>query len=177
MQVLDQLFSFCLVLFIPFLSQSWVFPFTLLCLGTDLRARIWPKDKPLHTCIALLVPGVCKADSLKAAPATRGRPEPAVGKPSQALRGELGALPLSQVFSRVSWSLSPPTSYLLALLSVLFFSLRRYGLGAHSKISLHWKRPWCWERLRAGGEVGNRGWDDWMASLTQWPWIWANSRR
>ena len=23
----------------------------------------------------------------------------------------------------------------------------------------HWKRPWCWERLRAGGERGNRGWD------------------
>ena len=28
----------------------------------------------------------------------------------------------------------------------------------------HWKRPWCWERLRAEGEVGNRGWDGWMAS-------------
>lgn len=127
MQVLDQLSSFCLVLFIPLLSESWVFPFTLLCLGTDLRARIWPKDKPLHT---------CKADSLKAAPATLGRPEPAVGKPGQALRGELWALPLSQAFSGVSWSLSPPTSCLLAFLSVLFFSLRRYALGAHSNISL-----------------------------------------
>ena len=40
-----------------------------------------------------------------------------------------------------------------------------------------WKRPWCWERLRAGGEGGNRGWDDWMASLIQWSWTWANSRR
>ena len=39
------------------------------------------------------------------------------------------------------------------------------------------KRPWCWERLRAGGEGGNRGWDGWMASSTQWTWIWANSRR
>ena len=27
----------------------------------------------------------------------------------------------------------------------------------------HWKRPWCWEGLGAGGEGGNRGWDDWMA--------------
>ena len=27
------------------------------------------------------------------------------------------------------------------------------------------KRPWCWERLRAGGEGGDRGWDGWMASL------------
>ena len=28
----------------------------------------------------------------------------------------------------------------------------------------HWKRPWCWERLKAGGEGDNRGWDGWMAS-------------
>ena len=38
----------------------------------------------------------------------------------------------------------------------------------------HWKRPWCWERLKAGGEGDNRGWDGWMASLTQWTWVWAN---
>ena len=30
----------------------------------------------------------------------------------------------------------------------------------------HWKRPWCWERLKAG-EGDNRGWDGWMASPTQ----------
>ena len=42
---------------------------------------------------------------------------------------------------------------------------------------IHWKRPWCCERLRAGGEGGERGWDDWMASSTQWTWVWANSRR
>ena len=40
----------------------------------------------------------------------------------------------------------------------------------------HWKRPWCWEGLR-GGEVGDRGWDDWMASLTQRTWAWTNSGR
>ena len=39
----------------------------------------------------------------------------------------------------------------------------------------HWKRPWCWERLKAGGEGDNKGWDSWMASLTQWTWVWANS--
>ena len=33
------------------------------------------------------------------------------------------------------------------------------------------------ERLRARGEVGNRGWDGWIASPTQWTWVWANSRR
>ena len=39
----------------------------------------------------------------------------------------------------------------------------------------HWKRPWCWERLKLGGEGGDRGWDGWMASLTQWTWVWINS--
>ena len=40
----------------------------------------------------------------------------------------------------------------------------------------HWKRPWCWERLKAGGEGDNRGWDGWTASPTQWTWVWVNSR-
>ena len=39
------------------------------------------------------------------------------------------------------------------------------------------KRPWCWERLKAGGEGNDRGWDGWMASLTQWTWVWANFGR
>ena len=39
----------------------------------------------------------------------------------------------------------------------------------------HWQRPWCWERLRAGGEGGDRGWDGWMASPTQWTWVWVDS--
>ena len=40
-----------------------------------------------------------------------------------------------------------------------------------------WKRPWCWERLRARGEGDDRGWDGWMLLLTQRTWVWANSRR
>ena len=41
----------------------------------------------------------------------------------------------------------------------------------------YWKRPWCWERLKAGGKGGNRGWDGWMASPTQYEltWVWASS--
>ena len=39
----------------------------------------------------------------------------------------------------------------------------------------HLKRPWCWERLKAGGEGDGRGWDGWMASPTQWTWVWVNS--
>ena len=38
----------------------------------------------------------------------------------------------------------------------------------------HLKRPWCWERLKAGGEGDDRGWDGWMASPTQWTWVWVN---
>ena len=38
-----------------------------------------------------------------------------------------------------------------------------------------WKRPWCWERLKAEGEGNNRGWDGGMASPTQWTWVWASS--
>ena len=38
------------------------------------------------------------------------------------------------------------------------------------------KRPWCWERLKAGGEGDDRGWDGWMASPTQWTWVWVSSR-
>ena len=39
-----------------------------------------------------------------------------------------------------------------------------------------WKRPWCWERLKAGGEGDDKGWDGWMASPTQWTWVWVSSR-
>ena len=39
----------------------------------------------------------------------------------------------------------------------------------------HWKRPWCWEGLGAGGEGDDRGWDGWIASLTRWTWVWINS--
>ena len=41
----------------------------------------------------------------------------------------------------------------------------------------HWKRPWCWERLKTEGEGKYRGWDGWMASLTQWTWVRVNSGR
>ena len=40
----------------------------------------------------------------------------------------------------------------------------------------HLKRPLCWERLKAGREGDNRGWDSWMASLTWWTWVWASYR-
>ena len=39
----------------------------------------------------------------------------------------------------------------------------------------HLKRSWCWGRLRAGGEGGDRGWDGWMGSPTWWTWVWVRS--
>ena len=50
-------------------------------------------------------------------------------------------------------------------------------LATWCRESTLWKRPWCWERLRAGKEGDDRGWDGWMASPTQWAWVWANSGR
>ena len=41
----------------------------------------------------------------------------------------------------------------------------------------HLKGPWSWERLRVGGEGDDQRWDGWMASPTQWTWVWANSGR
>ena len=38
-----------------------------------------------------------------------------------------------------------------------------------------WKRPWCWERLKAEGKVDDRWWNGWMASPTQWTWVWVSS--
>ena len=44
-----------------------------------------------------------------------------------------------------------------------------------AKNCLHWKRPWCWERLRAGGEADHIGLYGWMALLTQWIWVLVDS--
>ena len=48
-------------------------------------------------------------------------------------------------------------------------------LATWCEVLTHWKRPWCWQRLKAGGERDDRGWDGWMASLTWWTWVWVNS--
>ena len=61
--------------------------------------------------------------------------------------------------------------------------IRRTGAEAEDPNTLatwceeltHLKRCWYWERLKAGGEGDNRGWDGWMASPTQWTWVWVDS--
>ena len=61
--------------------------------------------------------------------------------------------------------------------------IRRTDVDAETNILAKWceelthlKRPWCWERLRPGGEGDDRGGDCWMASPTQWTWVWVDSR-
>ena len=58
----------------------------------------------------------------------------------------------------------------------LCWSWNSNTLAAWWKELIHWKRPWCWERLKVGWEGDDRGWDGWMASPTQWTWIFEGSR-
>ena len=60
-------------------------------------------------------------------------------------------------------------------LEELMLKLKLQYFGHLMQELTHLKRPWCWERLKAGGEGDNRGWDGWMASPTQWTWVWVNS--
>ena len=57
----------------------------------------------------------------------------------------------------------------------LMLKLKLKSLATWCEELTHLKRPWCWERLKAGGEGDDRGWDSWMASPSQWTWVWVNS--
>ena len=57
------------------------------------------------------------------------------------------------------------------------WSLSSNTLVTWCKEQTHWKRSWCWERLKVGAEGDERGKHGWMASLTQWTWVWASTRR
>ena len=48
-------------------------------------------------------------------------------------------------------------------------------LATWCKELTHWKRPWCWERMKVKGKGDDRGWDGWMASPIQWMWVWESS--
>ena len=67
------------------------------------------------------------------------------------------------------------------ILNKYFFCFVLYFWFLHSFPKIAWvyescdTSGTCWERLRAGRE-GDRGWDGWMASPTQWTWVWVNSR-
>ena len=57
----------------------------------------------------------------------------------------------------------------------LMLRLKLQYLATSCEELTHWKRPWCWEGLGAGGEGDDRGWDGWMASPTQCPRLCVNS--
>ena len=64
--------------------------------------------------------------------------------------------------------------FLNIFLGILIGSTRNTRISTWREELTHWKRPWCWERLKAG-EGDDRGWDDWMALGTRWTWVWVNS--
>ena len=83
---------------------------------------------------------------------------------------------------RVPWTARRSTQSILKEISPeyslkgLILKLRIQSLATWCEELTHCKRHWCWEKLKAGGEGDDRGWDDGMASLTQWTWVWANAR-
>ena len=79
------------------------------------------------------------------------------------------------------WFLGPYSSYVLLRATPRVEHLNRVPLWElpHPNTILeltHWKRLWCWKGLKAGGEGDGKEWDGWMASPTQWIWVWVNSR-
>ena len=82
---------------------------------------------------------------------------------------------------RVPWIARRPNQSILKEISpeysasvMLKLKLQYFGYLMHRNNSL--EKAGCWERLKAGGEVDDRGWDGWMASLMQQTWVWARSR-
>ena len=55
----------------------------------------------------------------------------------------------------------------------LMLKLKLQYLATSCEELPHWKRPWCWEGLGAGGEADDRGWDGWRASPTRWTRVWV----
>ena len=58
---------------------------------------------------------------------------------------------------------------------MLKLKLQNFGKVLRKELT-HWKRPWCWERLKAGGEGDDRGWGTWIPSPTRWTWVWVSCR-
>ena len=75
---------------------------------------------------------------------------------------------------RVPWTATRSSQSILKEIR-LMLKLNSNTLATSCEELTHWKRPWCWEGLGAGGEGDDRGWDGWMASSTRWTWVWVNS--
>ena len=68
-----------------------------------------------------------------------------------------------------------PKDWSWVFIGRLMLKLKLQYFGHLMQRADSFERPWCWEKLKAGGEGDDRGWDGWMASLTQWTWVWVNS--
>jgi len=105
-------------------------------------------------------------------------------KKTASQRGKHEPLITLNHFMESSWAASKSKNILWTLSPMLIFStfhpfcymFQYFGHLMWRELT-HLKRPWFWERLRAGGEEEDRGWDGWMASLTRWTWVWVNSGR
>ena len=84
-------------------------------------------------------------------------------------------------FLRVPWTARRSNQSILkeiipgCSLEGLMLKLKFNILATWCEELTHLRRPWCWERLKVGGEGDDRGWDGWMASPTQWTGVWAGS--
>ena len=84
---------------------------------------------------------------------------------------------------RVSWTTKRANASVLKeikseySLEGIMLKLKLWYFGHLMQRVNSWKRPWCWERLRAWEEGDDREWDGWMISSTQWTWVGAKSRR
>ena len=82
---------------------------------------------------------------------------------------------------RVPWTAKRSSQSILKEISPeyslegLMLKLKLQYFGHWCEVLTHWKRPWCRERLKVGGEADDREWDGWMAPPTQWTWAWVNS--
>ena len=78
---------------------------------------------------------------------------------------------------RVPWTARRSNQSILKEISLEWcWSWKSNILATWCEELTHLKRPSCWERLKAGGEGDNKRWDGWMASPTQWTWVWVNFR-
>ena len=89
---------------------------------------------------------------------------------------------LVKILYRVPWTARSSKQFILKEISP------EYSLeGLMLKLKLQYFGHLMWrtdsfektlmlERLKAGGEGDNRGWDGWMELPTQWTWVWVSSR-
>ena len=83
---------------------------------------------------------------------------------------------------RVPWTARRSNQSILKEISLeyslegLMLKLKLQYFGYLIRRTNSFKRPWCWERSKVGGEGDDRGWDGWTASLTRWTWVCVGCR-